>query len=334
MAKGAIPVKCPIAVCLTVLFAVAIGFAEIQFTAETERTAITPGEQAVVVVKLISTKNLGNVAAPRLPSTEAFEVLHVDQNQSQSSTVTIQNGMTIQKTEITYNFIYSIVAHKGGAFTFPSLAATIGGQTYTTQPINFTVTNEPVKNNDLQVSLILTKKTLYPGEQAVLTFRVARRLQSPTQVQRGFMPAIDRVEKSFGKEFTLSRLFTDQVKKTGERIGGEMYEVLTLRWALFPLTPGEFVIPAVPFEFDELQRAQRHRSDPFDDFFNNDFFGGGVQTIPKSAATNGLSIKVLKLPPSPAGFTGAVGSFFARCNGRPPAGRIGRIGYFKSSFER
>lgn len=144
----------PIKICMTILFTVAISFAEIQFTAETERTTITSGEQAVVVVKLISTKNLGNVAAPRVPSTEAFDLLHVDQNQSQTSTVNIQNGMTVQKTEITYNFIYSIVAHKGGAFTFPSLAATIGGQTYTTQPINFTIRNAPVKNTNFQMSLI------------------------------------------------------------------------------------------------------------------------------------------------------------------------------------
>ncbi|NLE00243.1 MAG: tetratricopeptide repeat protein [Fibrobacter sp.] len=301
-----------------------VAFGNIKFSATTERTTVSMDEQIIVNATLVTSKQYGTVGIPKVPQTDGFSILRTEQRQSSSSSIQITNGQAVQKTEIFQQFFYIISPSKTGVFTFPSLQVTLDGKEYKTDPITFTVKNEAVANPDIRVMLQLSKKNLFVGEQASFTFKIAQRAQSSTEVRNGFLPALEKIEKAFGKDFSLSRLFTNQVATSSERIDGEIYNVYSLKFIVHPLSAGTFTIASIPFEFQELRRVQNRRSDPFfDDFFDINPFGGGVQAIPKNAFSNNLTITVTPLPPAPANFNGSVGKFSISSSVNPleiPAG--------------
>lgn len=286
--------------------------AEIKFTATTERTRVTMGEQIVINATLVSDKNLGNPANPSVTPSSAYSVLGTDRRQSSSSSIQITNGKAVQKNEINYQFLYVITPQQNGSFVFPALEIVIDGVSYKTEPISFNVSNERVQNPDVRVSMYLNKKSLYTNEQAILTFKVAQKSNSQTDVRNGFSAAIGKVMDAFKKDFSLSPLFTNQITTTSENINGERYNIYALRFSLVPITAGSYSIAQIPFEYQELRKASsRSRGDPFfDDFFGmNNFFGGGMQAVPKSSLSGPFTIQVKPLPPAPPGFSGAVGRF-------------------------
>jgi tetratricopeptide (TPR) repeat protein len=286
-------------------------FGETSFTINTERTSLAMGEQAVVVASLTTNKNFGGIAPPSVRADDGFSVLNsMRQGPSHYSQIEIVNGVTKQRNEYQYQFVYTITPKKTGSFVFPALELSIDGSTVKTEPIPFTVSNEAVKNQDIKIILSLSKSKLYKGEQSILTFKVAQRNNSPIEIGNGFNAAVNDIEKSFGKDFSLCRLFTDKVSRSQERINGEIYSVFSLRFIVFAINEGTYSIKGVAYPYQELKRTQRRRSnDIFDDFFDSGMFGGGMQAVPKTAVSNSLSIQVKDLPPSPAGFTGAVGNY-------------------------
>jgi hypothetical protein len=317
MGKGVFALR-PLWTILLVLLFAAWSSATVQFTATTDHTNVVPGEQVVVVAELVIDRQV-DVETPQLPQSDAFDLIKTDRKQSSSSSIQIINGKASQSKTITTQFYFVIVPKKTGSFSFPSLEVSIAGAPHATQPIPFTVTAEQVKNPDVRAFLTLGKQPLYIGEQTILTFKIAQRVNSPTQVDRGFNAAVETIEKSAGKWFSLSRLFTNQVAMSSERIGGEMYRTASLRWALIPLTAGNAVIPAVPFAYAELKQSKRRSFDPFfGDFFGDDFFGGGVQSISRTAFSNELSVHIKELPPPPAGFSGSIGKITLSASIDPP----------------
>jgi len=181
------------------------------------------------------------------------------------------------------------------------------------------------RGNDLRASLNISKKTLYPGEQAIVTLKIAQRAGTPIQTQRGYNPAVEQIEKAFARGLSLNRLFTTDITQGQERIDGEQYHTFTLRFAVFGLTAGEYSIPGITFEYDEIHVAQRRRSHPlFSDFFDMDFFGGGREAVRRTARTAPFTVTVKPLPPNPpAGFSGSVGRFTLSASAEPesvPAG--------------
>jgi hypothetical protein len=288
-----------------------IASAQVRFTAITQRTRIAIGEQVLITAQLVTGKNPGSIAAPEVASNEMFTVLRTDQRQSSNSSIQIVNGQASQKTEIVFNFLYIITPKSSGSFSFPSLEVEIGGTRYQTEPIQFTVSNEQVKNVDVKAILQLSKKSMYVGEQLILTFKLAKRTAASVDIQNSFSPAVTKIEQAFGGLFALTRLFTNQVSSTSEMIDGEAYNVYFLNYAAVPLNAGKITIPSIPVEYNELQQSRRRRADPFfDDFFNSDFFGGGVEAIGKTTMSNSITVDVKSLPtPAPSGYSGSVGKF-------------------------
>jgi tetratricopeptide (TPR) repeat protein len=299
--KGAVQVS---AVKLLSLLLVCLvpSFGEIKFSATTNHTNVVPGEQVIVSADLVSDKPLKGVAVPPVASSDAFDVVHTEMGQSSNSSVIIINGRTVQ-SDYHYQFLYVVVPKKTGAFTFPALQVTIGSTPYATEPIPFSVGAEPVKNPNVRVILSVSKQPLYVGEQAILTFKVARRGDAQVQIDNGFNTAVPAIEKSFGKGCSLSRLFSNRLTQSTERIGGETYATFTLRWALIPLSGGTVTVPRIPFDYAELHQVRRRGGDPFFD----DFFGSSVQQEARTALSNEVVLHCKELPPPPAGFTGAVG---------------------------
>jgi tetratricopeptide (TPR) repeat protein len=312
MGKGAISVKAAIFSAALLLGAVAGFGAVTRFIAGTDRTNVAPGEQVTIAVELVTDKSLKNFSTPPVPPNDAFSVLRTEQNQSSSTSIQIINGKVSNTKEVHYQFTYVIVPKKAGSFTFPGLQAVVDNTVYSTEPIVFNSAAAPAalaKNPDVRVSLTISKQPLYIGEQAILTFKVLQRGNSSTQIDRGFNGAVEALEKSFGTNFSLSRLFSNQVTQSAERVNGEMCRTYTLRWATIPLAGGTITLPSVPFEYAELRQVRRRGGgDPFfDDFFNNDVFGNNVQAVGKTSFSNELTIRVKELPPAPENFSGSIG---------------------------
>ncbi|MBN2188869.1 MAG: BatD family protein [Chitinispirillaceae bacterium] len=288
------------------------GFGEVlRFNAATDHTEVAPGEQVTITVELVIDKQIKNITAPPVPPSDAFTVLRTEQSQSSSTSIQIINGKVSNTKELHYLFTYVITPRKGGVFTFPALQALIDNKPYLTEPIAFNASAPEApraKVPDIRVSLSVSRQPLYIGEQAILTFKVVQRGNSPTQIERGFNGAVETLEKSFGKGVSLSRLFGSQVGQSAERVNGEMCRTFTLRWAIIPLSGGTVIVPSVPFEYAELRQVRRRSRDPFfEDFFSNDFFGQNVQAVGRTAFSNELVLRIKELPPPPAGFSGTIG---------------------------
>ena len=299
--------------------------AKVEFAINTDRTVIAKDEQAVLIATLITPKAINNSDVPVPRANEQFDLLNVNTSQSQSHQIQNINGSIVQTRVFTYRFIYTIRSNTEGSFTFPALSINIDGTNYSTQPLNFRVSSDPVSNPDIQTSLHLSKRSLFPGEQAILTLKVAQKHNAPIQTQRGYMGAVEQIERAFGKEFSLNRLFTTQVTQGQERINGEMYNTFTLQFSVFALTAGSYSIPSISFEYDEIRQTGHRRVNPFfNDFFDGFFNGGGTQAVRKTSHTSPFNITVKQLPPgAPAGFNGSVGRFTLSATVEPqsvPAG--------------
>jgi len=284
--------------------------AQVSFSIATERTTVGPGDQTVIAATLVSHKTVKDI--PRPAPNDAFDLLSVNTGQSQSYNVQMINGSFQQTREYIYKYIYTISPKVSGAFTFPALTVNIDGEDYSTRPIQFNSDGPPPpRSADITASLLISKKTLYPGEQAILTLKIAQKANAPINTQRGYAGALEQIEKAFGKEFSLNRLFTNQITQGQERIDGEVYNTYTLKYSVFGLTAGTYSIPAISFEYDEIQRSGRGRANPFfSDFFDMDFFGGGAQAVRRGTRTAPVSVTVKPLPAgAPANFSGSVGRF-------------------------
>jgi hypothetical protein len=284
----------------------------ISFSVSADRTSAMLGEQIQVTAQIVSTKQLAGLAAPQVPKNEDFDVLGMNQNQSSSTSISVVNGAMTQNVNITYFFKYTIAPKKIGTFTFPALQATIDGKAYASSPFAVTVGKEPAQTTDVRAILVISKKNLFAGEQAILTVKVGQKAGAQVQLtQQGLAGLYDKLEKNLSKDFAVARLFSQLPSKGAmETVNGEKEFVVKVQYALFPIATGDISIQPVPFEYVSLKRVQSRRSsDPFGDFFPEEFFGGGVQQVAKSVLSNGLIIHAAMLPPAPAGFSGAVGSF-------------------------
>jgi hypothetical protein len=324
----------PIITLAAVLVVFSANAQDIQFSVSADKTVAAVGEQIVVTAQVVSSKKLSSIAAPKLAPSEDFTITGTNQNQSSSTSIQVINGKMTQSVTMTYLFYYSIVPKKPGSFTFPSLQFSAEGSDYTSNPFVITVGKEPPQAaSEVKASLMLGKKSLFPGEQAILTVQVAQKAGTQVQLtQQALAELYDKVEKALGKDFSVARLFSQLPSKGASQvIGGENYFVVKVEYAVFPLNTGEVKVPGVPFQFVTLKRVSGRRGGGsfFDDFFNDNFFGGGVEQVAKSVVSNSLDIHVTSLPsPQPADFSGAVGSFKLSASIDPrevPAGEAATI---------
>jgi hypothetical protein len=303
--------------CCLALLAAAAPFTacaqDVSFSVSPDRTSAMLGERIQVTAQIVSNKQLSGSFAPQIPKSDDFDMLGMNQNSSQSTSIQVVNGKMTQNVTITYFFYYQIAPKKPGSFTFPALKTVIDGKTYASNPFVVSVGKEAAQaTTEVHVVLSVTKKNLYLGEQTFLTVKVAQKSGAQVQLsQQGLFSLYDKLEKSLSKDFAVARLFTQLPSKGDmEVVNGEKEFVVKVQYALFPISTGDLSILPVPFEYVSLKRVQSRRgSDPFSDFFPDEFFGSGVQQVGKSVLSNGLTIHSSLLPPAPAGFSGAVGSF-------------------------
>lgn len=256
----------------------------------------------------------------KAPPIKDFSILS-GPNQGTSSSMQIINNQVTRSVE--YSYTYVLQAIKEGTFTIGSASVNVDGKTYQSNPITITVAKgsagqQPapdqgsqqqgadISSKNLFVKASVSKSSPYQGEQVIVTYKIYTRV--PVS------------EYSVSKTPSLTGFWTENLIKENtplnqyrEVVNGAEYVVAEFKKdALFAQKSGKLTID--PLELDVIAQVEikrRRSSDPFDDFFNNSFFGSNYQNVRKKLYSNPIVLNVKPLPESNAGkeFTGAVGNF-------------------------
>jgi len=289
---------------------------EVAVKAYVDKTVIGLGQEFSLSVE-ISGKDAGDAGDPVMPAMDAFAAFL---GSGSSQNIQFVNGrMSVSRT-ITYHYQASAT----GKFQIGAVRVTHKGKEYTTVPIDLTIQDAPVRqtqpspsrrtpaaaepsgglsDQDLFVRAQVSKKTLYPNEAAVITYRLYTR-QNVTSLGISKLPASSGF---WTEEFELPQ----QLITSNEVLDGRQYTTAVIKKiALFPTGPGTKTIEPMVLDCDvQVRRAQSN--DPFSNFFDDSFFFG--RTVRKTLASPSLVLEVLPFPQEgrPADFSGLTGSFRA-----------------------
>jgi len=272
----------------------------INISATIDRTEISLDEQAEITVTVSG--NVRGISKPVVPDLPDFSIYQAGTSQN----ISIINGNV--QSSFSYRFV--LTPKKIGEFTIPPFKIKYRGRYYQSQTLKLKVVKPQQifkKQNQYQpsqsqsqeapeifVDQKIDKKVCYVGEQITYTFYFFRRvnlLSNPSFNPpnfKGFLKEDLPPNKTYYKNFR-----------------GYQYLVTEVKYALFPLKSGDYVIREATLDvaIDDLSF--------FDDFFRDDFFKhffSGTKT--KRLATRILRLKVLPLPyGKPDDFTLGVGKF-------------------------
>ena len=280
--------------------------AELNFSADADRTTVGLGEQIQLTVTVEGT-NIGGAPRPQVPAMDDFDQL--GSTSSQSTNISFINGRMTQQQTI--SFIYFLSPKRVGNLTIPACKLDFKGTTYETQPIAIAVTREsqappqprqqqspfgfPGRSQPrgsgrggVRLTASADRTSVYQGEQVTVTFVLY------TQAQIGDLGIKDMpgftgcwVEKLFDAKELNWRTAT---------YGGQRYNAATLKQvALFPTQSGEVKIDKMTISGQVVV--------PGGFFFDS--------AEPFEVSSDPITINVKPLPEAgkPADFSGGVGDF-------------------------
>ncbi|NLI15532.1 MAG: protein BatD [candidate division Zixibacteria bacterium] len=276
---------------------------DIDLSASVDRTSIGLGESVSLTIRLSG--GLRSLPKPTMPDLSDFDVYS---SGTSSSLVMGTGGITNQAS-----YSYVLVPRKVGVFTIQPITVNINGKTYSTQPIQITVSqsapNQPAQQAPTQKApqskqaasgeIFFIEQTVdnpnpYVGQQVIMTF-------SFYQAQDLFQqPSLQwpNYNGFWVEDLPPNRTYTTI-------IGNRRYRVTEIKRALFPTVSGKLTIePAVV----------TIPADAFSGFFDDPFGFFGRRSRPtqeqvlRSQRIN-LDVKPLPNSGKPADFSGAVGKF-------------------------
>ena len=253
---------------------------------------------------------------------------------SSSTSMSFINGQMSSRVET--SFSYSLTADVEGSFTVGAATCKVDGKQISSKPFTIKVEKlsqqaqqqrqqqrqqqqqraydpwgrqqqqqqaEPVTldSKTLFARASINKTNPYQGEQVIITYKIY------TQVSISQF-AIDKLPGNKG--FWAEDLSVgSQVKQYDETIDGRQYKVVEIRrGALFAQESGKLTIEPLDLNVLAMVQRQRRRTGSIWDLFDDPFFNP-AQAVEKPLSTNRLNVNVKPLPPSPEGFSGAVGRF-------------------------
>ncbi len=267
------------------------------------------------------------------PSFEGFNVVGGPFTSSSSSISMTSSGVT---RTVRNSYTYALQAFQEGTFHVGSASLTVRGDKITSEPFDIKVvpddgsngggssaysggdtgqnqpqqgTNDPeVSGKDLFLKVIPSKKSVYVGEQVVLTYKLYTRVPvSSLSVEK--MP-------SYAGFWTkdISDNNGGALRQTNEYINGVEYTVAEIqKMVIVPQRSGTLALDPMTIECIAQIRTESNRrsNDPFDIFFNDPFFNRNVKNVQKTLSSSSLSIEVKNLPMTdkPDSYAGAVGNY-------------------------
>jgi hypothetical protein len=234
---------------------------------------------------------------------------------SQSTSMQIVNGNMSQSVSYTY----VIQPKTEGSFKIGPASIEAAGNVLRSNVVSVTVSKtsansaaDPEEENiqkqiaeSLFIKVIPDKTTALRGEGVRVTYKLFSK--------------IDLVNLNLTKMPTLNGFWSQDIEHSKklelkrEVINGTNYITAELKQAIvFPQREG--VLELDPMEAETVVRVRVKRKsrgyDPFEDFFNDPFFGGSHQDMNYIVKSDPVKITVKPLPErAPEGYSGAVGNF-------------------------
>ena len=265
------------------------------------------------------------------PSFEGFNVVGGPFT-STSSSIQMVNGSISRTTRNSYTF--ALQASQEGTFRIGSASLTVNGDKVSSEPFEIKVlpddgshaysggggtssnqgqsqqnTNDPqVSGKDLFFRCIPSKKSVYVGEQIVLTYKLYTKVPV-SSVSLSKMPSYAGF---WTKDISDN---SGTLKQSSEYVNGIEYTTAEIqKMIIVPQRSGKFTIDPMTMECVAQIRTQRNNSrsmDPFEAFFNDPFFNRNVMNVQKELSSQSFSIEAKNLPENtkPASFAGAVGNY-------------------------
>ncbi len=237
------------------------------------------------------------------------------------------------------SFTYLVQAETPGKYTIPPIGVSVDGNTLTTKPITFEVTQagsapstqgtaspaptrlragETDKVAFLRLSEL--KDTSWTGE--VIPIRIKAYFRQGIKANLNALPILK------GDGFVMPQL-DQKPSQTEEAVGGSVYSVLTWDSSISAIKEGRHTLTV------ELEAALLlpHRRNPFpgfgdqdifqDEFFQN--FFGGFESKTVKVASQPFTIEAKQLPTDhqPPDFSGAVGQFNLSAAAKPTKVEVG-----------
>ena len=265
------------------------------------------------------------------PSFEGFNVVGGPFT-STSSSIQVVNGSISRTTRNSYTF--ALQAIQEGTFRIGSASLTVSGDKVSSEPFEIKVlpddgshaysggggsssnqgqsqqnTNDPqVSGKDLFLRCIPSKKSVYVGEQVVLTYK----LYTKVPVSSVSLSKVPSYAGFWTKDISDD---SGTLKQSSEYVNGIEYTTAEIqKMIIVPQRSGKFTIDPMTMECVAQIRTQRNNSrsmDPFEAFFNDPFFNRNITNVQKELSSQSFSIEAKKLPEDakPASFAGAVGNY-------------------------
>ena len=265
------------------------------------------------------------------PSFEGFNVVGGPFT-STSSSIQVVNGSISRTTRNSYTF--ALQAIQEGTFRIGSASLTVSGDKVNSEPFEIKVlpddgshapsgggggssnqrqsqqnTNDPqVSGKDLFFRCIPSKKSVYVGEQVVLTYK----LYTKVPVSSVSLSKVPSYAGFWTKDISDNN---GTLKQSSEYVNGIEYTTAEIqKMIIVPQRSGKFTIDPMTMECVAQIRTQRNNSrsmDPFEAFFNDPFFNRNITNVQKELSSQSFSIEAKNLPENakPATFAGAVGNY-------------------------
>ena len=252
---------------------------------------------------------------------------------STSSSFSMVNGSMSHTVKCTYTF--ALQAYQEGTFHVGPASLTVKGNKVSSEPFDIKVlpddgshaapssgggntnqgqsqqnTNDPqVSGKDLFIRVIPSKKSVYVGEQVVLTYKLYTKVPvSSLSVEK--MP-------SYAGFWTkdISDNSGGSLRQSSEYVNGIEYTTAEIqKMVVVPQRSGKHSLDPMTIECIAQVRTESNRrpsNDPFDVFFNDPFFNRNITNVKKELSTQTFDLEVKPLPDNgkPASFAGAVGNY-------------------------
>lgn len=267
-------------------------------------SVVTEGQQFMITY----TVNAGG-GELTVPAFTGFSKIMGPQTSYSESTQIIYGKMTRQ---VSYSYIYYLLALKEGKYVIPPAVFTVKNQEYSSEPIEIEVVpgspgaqssagggsadsaGKNQQSSDLFVNLNLNRKEVYVGEPILATVKLFTRVD---------LQGINEIKYPSFNNFLRTDLETPPLTSLQqENINGTVYGTgIIQQFLLYPQISGDVTIDPV-----QLSVIVQQRTSPSDPFFG-DFFAS-YQTVPRAIASRPMTVKVKPLPGlKPDNFSGVVG---------------------------
>lgn len=290
----------------------------LNFTATVDRNPVTVGERFQVTFSLN-----GDGSDFKGPQFKGFTVLG---GPAQSNNIQIVNGRMSRNLA----FTYVLSADKIGEYTIESASINSGGNVLKSNPVKIKVLPETdaqkqrrqqqqqeekslnqqaqdLLKNNIFVVVFISKRDCYQGEEISATYKLYMNPQFQYNIldnKPGKFPTFDG--------FWSQEIPIDKLQFQRENYNGKIFDAAIIKQVvLFPQRSGKLNVD--PYEFDFKVRLtvprKKRSNDPFDSFFDdNFFFGGNYRDFDYTAKSQNVVVNVKPLKDgAPTGFNGAVG---------------------------